>query len=204
MLKPKLDAALAYSYEDVAGTGGSEKVFARSNQSLIKMFLDDPADLDDIIAADGVYGDVSEQLYRVMRTKVGTALYKEAWRDVARIHLRKFVKDQINEIDYHDFNQEDIDVFNTLAGQKVDQMIALGHKHFEILDRDFTYLGEEIQGTVTCPNDEHTKPFDAFVRTCAVSCGTVRDLPYEQLLFPNGVLGCRSSGKVSRRISTMA
>jgi hypothetical protein len=185
-----LDWALAYNWEDSANAATKAIIYATANKELVQLFLDKPSDLDTISECNEEYAKVPDELSRVMSTHIGKSLFSAEWAGVARTAYNKDYDRMLNELDNpHDFSTCETDVFETLCSRKATELMGLGHKGYEIIERTFDHLTREVEGYVNCPQDEWKKKFQAYTRTLAVSSRLVKLLPHEVLLFPAGVEG---------------
>ena len=184
-VKPLLDWALTFTWEDLADT--TPRVFMLSHGTLIKMFLDNPSDMDAIYMCEGKYGQVPDELARVMTTRIGKSMFREAWRGVARTSFIRELPRMLQTIADTNFIKVEVESFQVLCGRQVRHLLDLGHKQFEIIDRDMVFLGSLVKGHISTLSDDWNKPYLSFLKTYAISTGCLDMFKRERLLFPSGV-----------------
>lgn len=186
IMKDQLGLALKHSWEEMAEAGVRPAVFLRSFHEPLGLYHDTTV-LNKIISAGDQVEHVAEDIQTVVgESAVGKSMFTVAWIKASRVFFRREIDKGIRALVDHSFDVQEVKSFKHLMSRQCQLLMDIGHKRFQRIDTDISFLGECIRISAETPEDEHDMRFACAVKGCCINSGQLPMMPWEALLFKVG------------------
>lgn len=187
IMKPQLDQAMKWQFEEMSDSGIRMMLFLQTNLEALSLLMG-KGHLEKILVAgekncDGVCTELHDC---VNGSAAGRAMFGKLNVKSARSFFRKRIVDGITDLIDLKFLESEVANFRKIMARRVTELVGMGHKRFELVQTNVQFFGELIQVTLETPDDEVEYRIAAIIKSCAINSGQLAMLPWEEALFKTG------------------
>lgn len=185
-MKPLLDAALQWCWEDLAARGVTQAAFLAGYGKLLEMLVD-AKDLKAILECGEKYDEVAGVVKRIVEASAtGRSIFKTAWLGASRSLFVEQVRLQLDALEHCDFELSEIESLTSLMVKGADALAAMGHKVYKKCGGIVQFLSQGISVTMESANDEWEIRLACRAKPLALSSGQLEPLPLERIIMDMG------------------
>lgn len=172
VMRPQLDCALKFVWEELSNSGVRVATFWKSNQDVLSLFAD-KGDLAALVEAGADVEHIADKVRKVVESGgVCMSMFADSWLRVSRHVFITDIEQRLRDIEHHNFDSEEVAAFQSVMQSQARQLVSIGHKQFEKRETKVTFLGRQVKINVEAPNDEWELRFVAMAKSVVLNGGS--------------------------------
>jgi hypothetical protein len=186
VMKDHLSYALKWTYEEMVEAGVSPRVFLAAYSGALGLYHD-CEQLARILAAGEDVGKVADDIKAVVcESCVGKAMFQTSWMVASRIFYKREIANGLRQLMDHEFVAEEVQAFRATMNNECRTLHELGHRKFERVFTEISYMGLDVGIWVETPEDEYEIRFACALNSCCLDSGHFAMSVWETLLWEKG------------------